>query len=169
MNVRLGICKAMRMAGPRRRSWPGSSRPSCHTAWHTSKRAFPRGSPTMSSRSPQRPFCSQAGSFWLYFRLFFAICQDLNAMPMPATLAKPGGFPSIASAGATRPRNEELEGGSLVTIAFRCELRRWSHQVLQSILGTRKPRFNFLGRSADALYPRLEGRGFTAQRINTEC
>jgi len=28
-----------------------------------------------------------------------------------------------------------LEGGSLVIIAFRCELWRWSHQILQEHIG----------------------------------
>ena len=48
------------------------------------------------------------------------------------------GFLSIASAGATRPRNEGLQGGSLDTIAFRCELWRWSHQVLQEYIRQQK-------------------------------
>lgn len=51
--------------------------------------------------------------------------------------ANHGRFPSIASAGATRPRNEVLEWRSLVTVAFRCELWPWSYQVLQEYIGQR--------------------------------
>jgi len=36
-----------------------------------------------------------------------------------------------------------LEGGSLVTIAFRYELWRWSHQVLQEYIGQQKATLNF--------------------------
>jgi len=46
--------------------------------------------------------------------------------------------PRLLRAGATRPRNEGLDGGSLVTIAFRNELWRWSHQVLQEYIGQQK-------------------------------
>jgi hypothetical protein len=41
------------------------------------------------------------------------------------------GFPSIASAEQPDLETKYWKEGSLVTIAFRCELCRWSHQVLQ--------------------------------------
>ena len=74
----------------------------------------------------------------LYIRLLFAYSQDLKTMPsMPAEPrarpAMPGRFQSIASAGATRPRKEVSEGGSLVTIVFRCELWRCSHRHIEGV------------------------------------
>jgi len=62
--------------------------------------------------------------------------MERHAQARPASQAR--GFPTIASAGGTRPRNEGLEGASLVIIAFRCELWRWSHQVLHEYLGQQK-------------------------------
>jgi len=62
--------------------------------------------------------------------------MERRAQARPASQA--WDFPSIASAEATRPRNEGLEGASLVIIAFRCELWRWSHQVLHEYLGQQK-------------------------------
>jgi len=73
------------------------------------------------------------------------------------------GFPSIASAGATRPRNEGLDGGSLVTIAFRCELWRWSHQVLQEYIGQQKAHAVTFQGGSWCLISRPEGRGLRHQ------
>ena len=53
--------------------------------------------------------------------------------------------------------NEELEGEALVTIAFRCELWRWPHQVLQEYIGQQRATLNFSTWLAVPYIPALKG------------